>query len=90
MSHVKIDISELPDAVRECLLRGETVDVEDDGRVVGQVELKTRPKPGEPVDWEGYFAARRAAPPLDDEFEKDMEKVWAVTNRPVAPVEWEP
>ena len=90
MGHVTIDISELPEAVRACLLRGESVQVEDGGRVVAHVEPQSRPNPGTPVDWEGYLAARRAAPPLDDEFEKDMEKVWEVTNRPVAPVEWEP
>lgn len=41
------------------------------------------------MDWEAYFAARRAAPPLDDEFEKDMAIVVRGRNEPVAPVEWE-
>lgn len=89
MGHVTIDISELPEAVRECLLRGETVDVEDGGRLVAHVEPESRPKPGTPVDWEGYFAARRAALPLDDEFERDMEIVLRGRQEPVAPVAWE-
>jgi hypothetical protein len=75
---IRVDISRLPEEVAEALQRGETVEFEHDGAVVGHVEKAPRF-----VNWKEFFEQRAKDPPLDyDDFIADLEVIRRELNQP--------
>jgi antitoxin (DNA-binding transcriptional repressor) of toxin-antitoxin stability system len=72
--------------VRECLERGEPVEIERDGQIVARVEPCAEPRF---KTWKEYVEARKSDPPLDDEFERDLAIAREMLNTPVETEPWE-
>lgn len=65
---IKVDASELPTEVLDALDRGESVEFEDEGRVVGTLRRDT------PPSGPGLWEVLAALEPLDDDFEADIAR----------------
>jgi hypothetical protein len=84
---VRIPIEPLPAEAREALERGESVEVEREGTVVGSVQADLRSWEERLLAWQ---AAVRRDPPLDyDEFEKELEDIRRELNRPAEMPRWD-
>jgi len=84
---VRIAIDDLPLEVRRAIERGDAVELERGGQVIGRLE------PGSPgtAGWEQFLMPRRLSPPLDhDAFLDDLEQVREELNRAASPGPWEP
>ena len=79
---LKLDVRDLPPEAVEALERGETVEFEEAGRVVGTLR-------GEQDTWKAYFAERSADPPLDyDDYLADLDAIRKELNKPVEAPRW--
>jgi len=86
MTQLRIDIAELPAAVRKALEEGREVLFEDHGAVVARVAGCEKPKGG---DLNELVKALRDLPPLDEDYERDMAQIASWINRPAEPPAWE-
>lgn len=84
---VRIAIEDLPPEARRALERGDSVELERDGEIVGRLEPGSTPKSG----WDRFLELRREAPALDhDEFLEDLELVRGLLNQPAPLGPWAP
>ncbi len=75
----RISAKELPADVLAALERGDSVELESDGVVIGNVTPTTT----RPVDWAAFWEARRGAPALDyEDFLRDLEMIRNELNSP--------
>lgn len=75
---LRVDVDQLPAEVIAALERGDTVEFEHDGEVVGQVRVEPKR-----ISWPEYWRRRSEAPPLDDDFLSDLEEIRNMLNAPM-------
>ncbi len=75
---VRLDVDRLPAEVVAALNRGDTVEFEHDGELVGRLRVESKP-----ISWREYWERRRNAPRLDDDFLRDIEDVRRMLNAPM-------
>lgn len=84
---VRIAIEDLPPEARRALERGDSVELERDGEIVGRLEPGSTPPPG----WARFLELRHEAPPLDhDDFLEDLKLVRGLLNQPAPLGPWAP
>jgi hypothetical protein len=77
---IRVNVDELPDEVVAALNRGDSVEFEREGEVVGTMT----PSLAGSTDWARFLEVRRSDPPLDYEaFLKDLDVVRQELNTPV-------
>lgn len=75
----RLSAERLPADVLAALERGDLVELERDGEVIGCIT----PAEKKLMDWQAFFEARRADPPLDyQDFLRDLESIRAELNSP--------
>lgn len=74
---LRIKLEDLGAEVRECLERGEAVEIERDGEVVGRLE----PKPPRRPTLVGIIKRLRTLPPVDEDFAADLAKIREEANK---------
>ena len=75
---VRVDIDQLPAEVVAALERGDTVEFEHHGEVVGKVRVEPKR-----ISWQEYWRRREEAPPIDGEFLQDIEDIRDSLNAPM-------
>lgn len=81
---IRVDVNSLSDEVRESLERGEVVEIERDGEVVGRLEPGARP------GTLGRLAEELAKlGPPDENFTDDLRRIRESGNAPIGPTPWE-
>ncbi|MCZ7577096.1 MAG: hypothetical protein FIB00_04385 [Chloroflexi bacterium] len=84
---VRIAIEDLPPEARRAIERGDSVEVERDGEIVGRLEPDFTPASG----WERFLEIRHEAPQLDhDDFIEDLKLVRSLLNQPAPLGPWAP
>jgi hypothetical protein len=86
---VRIPIESLPEEAREALERGESVELEREGEILGRIECPGPARSGEARHAE-YLRRLRADPPVDyDELLADLEMTRMELNRPAELRHWD-
>ena len=75
---LRVDVDQLPAEVIAALERGDTVEFERHGEIVGRVEIEPKR-----ISWREYWELRRNDPPLDDDFLGDLEEMRDMLNAPM-------
>ncbi len=75
---MRVDVDRLPPEVVEALDRGDTVEFERDGELVGHARIERKR-----LSWQEFWQLRRASPPLDEDFLRDVENVRLMLNTPM-------